>query len=313
VIRSRKFNGSHLESEEEEIMKALAKVAVAALLLSATVLAAPTATLTLTSPQNGGTVQAGATVSWSIFVGVSTGDNAGLALVCVDLAQDAANPAKFDIPYADGVPAAMASFSRPLGISNPGEGGNPTGYVGVQRGGSNQKNLIQLGGAQNTFGAPGGSIGTDFTPEGGIGQGAQPQLVASGSFTAPSVAGVYTFRLQNPLVNVITTLNSPPAFSPVQAVATNDINIAGGVISFTVTSGPAICPGDADCDGDVDFDDIDLFVAALSGEAAWAAQYFDLFGTQPPCSYLNNDADGNSSVDFDDIDSFVASIGSVCP
>ncbi|MBK9128235.1 MAG: hypothetical protein IPM13_10610 [Phycisphaerales bacterium] len=62
-------------------------------------------------------------------------------------------------------------------------------------------------------------------------------------------------------------------------------------------------PGDVDCDGDVDFDDIDAFVAALSGPAAYAAQY-------PDCRWLNADCDGDGDVDFDDIDPFVALIGS---
>jgi len=62
-------------------------------------------------------------------------------------------------------------------------------------------------------------------------------------------------------------------------------------------------PGDLDCDGDVDFDDINPFVLALSGEAAYNAQY-------PDCRWLNADCDGDEDVDFDDINPFVALIGS---
>ena len=69
---------------------------------------------------------------------------------------------------------------------------------------------------------------------------------------------------------------------------------------------PPPCRGDTDCDYDVDFDDIDPFVAALSGEAAYLAQY-------PWCRWLNADCDGDGDVDFDDIDPFVALIGSPCP
>ncbi len=61
--------------------------------------------------------------------------------------------------------------------------------------------------------------------------------------------------------------------------------------------------GDMDCDGDVDFDDIDPFVLALSGEAAYEAEY-------PDCNWLNADVDLNGMVDFDDINPFVNLIGS---
>jgi hypothetical protein len=58
-----------------------------------------------------------------------------------------------------------------------------------------------------------------------------------------------------------------------------------------------------DCDGDVDFDDIDPFVLALSGEAAYLAEY-------PDCFWRNADASDDGGVTFDDIDPFVALIGS---
>ena len=60
--------------------------------------------------------------------------------------------------------------------------------------------------------------------------------------------------------------------------------------------------GDMDCDGDVDFDDINPFVLALSGEAAYYAQF-------PDCNWLNGDIDNNGAVDFDDINPFVGLIG----
>ena len=67
-----------------------------------------------------------------------------------------------------------------------------------------------------------------------------------------------------------------------------------------------LAPGDMDCDGDVDFDDINPFVLALSGEAAYLAQY-------PDCVWLNGDCDGDGDVDFDDINPFVALIGTTYP
>lgn len=61
-------------------------------------------------------------------------------------------------------------------------------------------------------------------------------------------------------------------------------------------------PGDMDCDGDVDFDDINAFVLALSGQAAYEAQY-------PDCNWWNADANNDGAVDFDDINPFVSLIG----
>jgi len=57
--------------------------------------------------------------------------------------------------------------------------------------------------------------------------------------------------------------------------------------------------GDLNCDGRVDFDDIDAFVLALGGAAAYEAAY-------PDCQWLNGDCNGDGTVNFDDIDAFVA-------
>ncbi len=60
--------------------------------------------------------------------------------------------------------------------------------------------------------------------------------------------------------------------------------------------------GDTNCDGVVDFDDIDSFVVALSGAAAYAAGY-------PNCLWLTADCNADGTVNFDDIDAFVATLG----
>jgi hypothetical protein len=70
------------------------------------------------------------------------------------------------------------------------------------------------------------------------------------------------------------------------------------------TPNPCLCAGDTDCDGRVTFADIDLFVAALSGESAW---------THAPCPWLNADCNNSGTVTFADIDPFVATIGRTCP
>jgi hypothetical protein len=41
--------------------------------------------------------------------------------------------------------------------------------------------------------------------------------VATRTFAAPATAGSYVFRIDNPLADVIETLNPPPNFSPVNA------------------------------------------------------------------------------------------------
>lgn len=71
---------------------------------------------------------------------------------------------------------------------------------------------------------------------------------------------------------------------------------------------PTQCAGDMNCDGTVDFADINKFVEALSGQAAWEAN-----PANAGCPWLNGDVDGDSSVTFKDINPFVAALGSTCP
>ncbi len=281
-------------------MLRFACIALVSLVVSAAALASGTATVYLESPAAGQTVAPGTAIAWSIKVSVSTGDNLGLALISADLVQDPNNPAKFDIPPGDAasIPAIMSGFNRPGGITNPGEGGAPSGYIGVQRVASGQtyKNLIQIGGGQNTFGQAGTGFGTDPNVEGGIGQSGQ-QLVLSGTFNAPATNGVYTFRLENVLVNVLDTLNTPPNFSQVSAATVNT-----SAASFSFTVGPTACIGDTNCDGTVGFGDINPFVAGLTGG--------------PMCNPLNFDINQNGTVGFDDINPFVALLsggGGPCP
>jgi len=254
-----------------------------------------TVTLILESSVAGQQIAPGASVDWTIKVVVSSGDNQGLALISCDLIQDAANPGKLDIPSGNpsSIPAAMAGFDRPAGITNPGEGGAASGYVGVQRGTAGAKNLVQIGGAQNTFGQAGTVFGTDPVVDPGIGQSG-PQVILSGSFPAPAAPGQYTFRLANALANVLTAVNQPPQFSPV-AAATVNLNQAS--FSFTV-GGPNICRGDLNCDAKIDFGDINPFVLRLSNPSGYFAQY-------PNCPNENGDINSNGVVGFDDINPFV--------
>ena len=255
---------------------------------------AQTVNVTLSSPQNGQTVAAGATVNWTIAFTVSGGDNAGLALLSADLTQAGTNPGTLNIPYASGVPAPMTNFSRPAGISNPGEGGNTTGYVGVQRGDAGERNLIQIGGGQNTFGqiAAGGGVGQNATVVPGRGQSGSVTL-ASGSFQAPAAPGAYTFALANVVANVLEQVNAPPNFSPVVAATVNVTNS----LSFTVGGGGM--DGDMNCDGVISVGDIAGFVLALTNPAGYAAQF-------PSCNINNADINDDTVISVGDIGPFVA-------
>lgn len=274
------------------------------LVLGCGVAVADTVTVSLTSPQDGQNVSPGAVVTWQISFTVSGGDNVGLALLIADLTQDTANPAFLDIPPASGVPGPMSNFSRPAGISNPGEGG-PTGYVGVQRGSAGARDLIQVGGAQNTFGfanPSGTGIAENANVVGGVGQGGSVVL-ASGSFAAPAATGTYLFALANVKANALDSIGTPPAHSPVDEAA---IALAPGSFSFTVGS---TCPGargDADCSGNIDFFDIDPFLDALFDPSGYLAAY---------CggSFCAADVDCSSNVDFFDIDPFLECLFAACP
>ena len=273
--------------------------------LSVAALATPTATLTLESTKNGLTVEPNTPIDWTIKVLVdSTGDNLGLALVSTDFTQDGTNPVGMILPPASGVPAGMTNFARVAGIANPDENGI-AGYRGVQRPFTGTtKNLIQIGGGQNTFGQAltGAGIGENATVVTGVGQGTTPQTVATGSFPAPATVGTYTFRLANGLANVLD-LNSPSGFSKVVAATVQGVSTA--VLTFTVQLGPSVCHGDMNCDTRVTFADIDPFVEALSGESAWHVNH-------PSCPWLNADCNNSGTVTFADIDPFVAVIGTTC-
>lgn len=254
---------------------------------------AQSVTLSLTSPQNGTTVAPGATVNWSISFSVSSGDNQGLALLATDLLQDAANPAFFDLTPAAAVPAAMANFSRPAGISNPGETNPATGYGGVLRGDPGAKNLIQIGGAQNTFGQarPAGSgIAENANVIGGVGQSGAVVL-ASGSFVAPSTAGVYAFNLANAVANALTQVNAPPAFSPVV-----DAPVTLGAGGFSITVGAPNCPGDLNDSNSVDISDLSILLSQFGSVGAG----------------FSGDLDNDGDVDITDLSMLLSNFGTNC-
>jgi hypothetical protein len=190
----------------------------------------------------------------------------------------------------------MVKFSRPLGITNPPELDPTTAYMGVQRGTAGQKNLIQVGGAQNTFGTamdPGTGLAENANVTAGIAQGA-PQIVATGSFAAPATNGSYTFQIANGLVNVLEQRNDPPAYSPVTQAT---VTMSPASITFTVQ--PQTNPlGDCNCDGTADVFDIDAFVMAIIDPVQYALTY-------PGCDVDLADCNLDGTPDVFDIDAFV--------
>ena len=202
-----------------------------------------TVALELVSAVNGQTVAPGQEVPWRIRCYVSTGDNLGLALISVDLVQEKTNPELFDIPAGAAVTTAMRAFDRPDGFTNPPEDptGNPegSGYGGSRIGEIGSKDLLQIGGAQNTFGRIGPCfgpnndvcMGQDIAPDTGVGQGLGGETVAFGTLAAPSTPGTYVFRIQNALANTLEAVNAAPAASVTQSA---DIRYLNTTWTFTV-------------------------------------------------------------------------------
>ncbi len=262
-------------------------------------------TLSLESSKNGQTVTPGAAIDWTISVTVPAGGNAGLAAVSIDLTQASGNPAFIDLPPAGDVPAGMENFSRPLGVSNPGENGAATGYIGVQRSptGQGYKDLVQVGGAQNTFGStlPSESgVAQTAMVVSGVGQGASPQIIASGSFQAPGTAGTYTLQLENAVANVLGNVSPPPLPPDHWPVARPTVNTASASFSFVVEG---IVRGDLNCDGLVNEDDIPHFAQALIDPAGYDADHDG--SPYALCQRVRADMNEDTRQDGLDIQSFL--------
>ncbi len=208
-------------------------------------------------------VPPGAVVAWSIYANVWSPaiTTFGLAGISVDFVQDSANPSGLVMNPAPTVPEAMAGFSRPAGISNPGPGGAGSGYGGTavpnpQHAGA--FDLREIGGVQNTFAVGVGTMGQDRVVEIGLGQQTTAQLVATGVLTMPNTYGRYVFRLENGHATVLTKVGTPSvASSTIWALPS-----LGPDISVTVR-----CPADLDGgsgngvpDGGVDVSDLVYFL-----------------------------------------------------
>ena len=81
--------------------------------------------------------------------------------------------------------------------------------------------------------------------------------------------------------------------------------VAGGAVQLDNVRIFALPLGDMNCDGQVTFDDIEPFVLALSGQAAYEAAF-------PSCAWLNADCNRDGQVNLEDIDGFVECLGGRC-
>jgi hypothetical protein len=181
----------------------------------------------LLSEFHGRVVQPGDDIPWAVQVRVA-GPNRGLALISVDLVQHEANPVFIDLPAGNTAPAGMEALDVPSGFTNPGPGLGFSGYGGTpvlsSLGGSN---LLQIGGAQNTFGVAGPCMGTgaavcigqSTTVTPGIGRHGEGQMVAGGVFQAPDAAGLYRLVLRGVQASVLGEPASPPLATPVSRIS----------------------------------------------------------------------------------------------
>lgn len=262
-------------------------ISCAAALAAATAVAraAGSVTFSLQSPADGMYGTTGTNLPYSISASVSAGDNAGLAMFAVNLSQGASNPVKFDLPQA-ATPPAMSGFDAPAGFTNPGPGGSGTGYGGTPIGMAGQKDLVQIGGAQNTFGVPAGTLGQDVNVDSAIGQLPGGEVVASGTLAIPSTPGTYTFSISNAIANTLTTVNAAPTASVTGAATAS---IAQSTISFTVCMA-----GDANGDLTRDASDVPAFVDLQTGVAAGS-----------PLTRCGADMNGDGKINGDDVQPFV--------
>ena len=148
--------------------------------------------------------------------------------------------------------------------------------------------LIELGGMQNTFGvALLGGIGTGTTVDAGVGVSGSPQIIGTGEFSAPVPAGLYVFRLERTVVNVLLAAGAAPEYTFVRPAL---VDVSQGELSFQVR-----CFADLTGDGMVNLDDIEAFSAGfLAGD---------------PIA----DCDGSGVLSLDDIECFTAAFLAGCP
>lgn len=145
----------------------------------------------------------GSLLRYQVTGELSDKKNQGLAMVSFDLAFDGGALPPADFPDH----APMTHFASDLGLSNPaGFGGTPSGG-----------DLLQIGGAQN-------SINNTFAPRPsapvitGVAERGTHEVLAEGSFTAPTTPGTYHLTLSQPQANVFEKNTTGTPYWEVQAV-----------------------------------------------------------------------------------------------
>jgi hypothetical protein len=152
-------------------------------------------------------VEPGALVEYQIVGELSDMDHQGLALFSLDLEFDGGALPQADAPTA----APMTNFDRNLGITNP------AGYGGTDVGGI----LRQIGGGQNTINNPGPPDYPEFpvaeTIILNVATQGSPEVLATGSFTAPMTEGTYNLMASDVVANVVKTGETGDPFWAVEA------------------------------------------------------------------------------------------------
>jgi hypothetical protein len=134
-------------------------------------------------------VSPGGTVDYRIVGTLGDLFNDGLALWAADLAMSGPAPVALQ-PAAVPTTEPMAHFVCPQGINNP---PCASGYGGTVSG----NNLLQVGGGQNTIRNTLANAPFPLAPDIMQNVAQSQQVLATGSVTMPSVAGVYTLAVSN--------------------------------------------------------------------------------------------------------------------
>jgi hypothetical protein len=142
-------------------------------------------------------------VSWSVVGELSDDATDGLAMFSFDLAFDGGDLDPADTPVAGDV----LQFVAPAGLNNPdGFGGTPIAGA-----------LVQVGGALNTINnafapTPNGFVVTGFAQQG------SPEVLATGTLTAPLQVGTYVLSISNVMANGLRDGATGTPFWTVDAV-----------------------------------------------------------------------------------------------
>jgi hypothetical protein len=184
-------------------------------------------------------VEPGAVITYEIVGELSDSAHQGLALFGLDLEFDGGALPQADAPTME----PMTNFDRNLGITNP------AGFGGTDIGGI----LRQIGGGQNTINNPGPPDYPEFpvaeTIFLNVATAGSPEVLASGSFTAPMTEGTYNLMASNVFANVIKTGETGDPFWATEAAVEG--SIANLVITVTLSEEIQIV-GSTPADGIID-------------------------------------------------------------